>query len=888
MMAALVGFDAAPPSVELTDADDEEPPLIGQVEAAEVLRMGIERAFTLGATTTVTLEGERGAGKTRLLIYASEFAARAAEDVRVIYGMCREGDGSYAPFSRLLLERFDVKPSSSPSHVRAQMATKVAAALQTSEAITVAETTHLLGHVAGIPFPASPFLTPLKENPDELHRRATRAIRRLIEGESQIRPVCVLLDNMHLADDQAWDAVRAICEAEGHVAVVIAGDVPVAERASELPASGGNATGAIDPLREEDVATMLHVLLPGLTETPEPLVAAIAHRSRGNPAAVRELVYALWEEALFVQRDDEIHVDMAKFEAGEIPITMGDAIRARVDRLDALDRETLDRAAVVGEVFWEGALLGQMRSDRGSPSGSQDALLIWTDDQDLVALRRSLESLIDRGFVEQAEGDDLPSGGAHFRFSVAGLREMIYEEMNPDIAVQRHAAVARWLALIGQARRDTVAARIAPHLELAGQTVRAGRAYLEAATYDRAALKTTSALRHIQKAIEHIPGDDVVRRIDALHEHGSLLTMIGQYDGAFDTFREMLMLAWKVGARGKGGAAFNRMARTYRMRGQDLTARAYLGRALELFRDSGDTRGVAATLDDLATIDALQGDADGAVMNANEALEIRRGLGDRRGEALSLHTLGAIERQRGNPTGAERAFRAALEIRQQIHDLEGILQSHIALGVMAYERTDPETAIQAWQLGLEQARAIADRRAECVLLNNIGEALVGVSELADAEVSLQAARDLANELDDRRTAADIERNLGLLALKRGSAEAKETLLRAFELAEKYGGVEAIGLAHRALGQLRAQTLFDADGDQAGDASASFLKSIEVFRENGNEPEAARSLIALGTYLLERGDRDGAKTRFREARTSLRKVGLLTEAEALHKKLTELG
>ena len=76
------------------------------------------------------LTGERGAGKTRMLIYASEFAARIAPNVRILYAACREGgDGAYAPLARLLLDRFGVTPSSAPSIVRGQMATVVGEAL---------------------------------------------------------------------------------------------------------------------------------------------------------------------------------------------------------------------------------------------------------------------------------------------------------------------------------------------------------------------------------------------------------------------------------------------------------------------------------------------------------------------------------------------------------------------------------------------------------------------------------------------------------------------------------------------------------------------------------------------------------------------------------------
>lgn len=869
------------------EADEGEVPLIGQAEATQAIQTGIERAFTLGSPTLVALEGERGSGRTRLLIFASEIAARMDPRCKVLYAACREGgDGPFAPFSRLLLERFGVTPSSAPSAVRAAMSTSVREALQTSEAVTIGETTHLLGHVAGIPFPDSPFLTPLKKNPDELHDRACNSIRRLLEGDAQTRPVLLLLDNIHWAEDDAWDVIKRICKAEGHIAIIMAGEPPIGERAATLEAPGGVAIGPVAQLSEPEVASMLHVLLPQLVSAPEPLVAAVAHRSRGNPSAVRELVFALWEAGLFLQSSRGLEVDLGRLEEGGLPVSMEDAVKARIERLDALEHATLSRAAVIGETFWDGAILGQMRSERKPPGSVEDPLTIWPDDDDALALARALWSLEEKGFVAPLERSDLP--GAHeYRFALAGTRKLLYDALDEDVRTQRHAAVARWLALVGMERREAIAAMIAPHLEAAGQSVRAGRAYLEASHYERVGLRTHRALKFVERALDHIPEEDAVRRIEALHEHGSLLHTLGRYDEAMKAFAEMLRHSWNIGARGKGGAALNRLARALRARGEDEKARGLLKRALELFRAASDLRGVASTLDDLAQVAMLRGQTDKGVKFANEALEIRRKHQDARGEAVSVHTLGQLEMRRGNLDTAEQLFQLSLEIRERIQDVEGIVQSHNALAVMAYERGDRAAAVAAWRAALERAREMADRRSECFLLNNVGEARMADGAYDEADLALERALELAFERGDKRALADIERNRGLLALKRGDGTATQKLEHALEVAIEYGGREAIALAYRAVGQLRAATLYDTGGLSDRSAEQAFIQSIELFRELGNEREAARSLVLLGNHLIERGEPKEAAERLREARATFRRMGLLDEASAIDQALTNL-
>lgn len=868
-------------------SEDIEPPLVGQTDASTAIGSALSAAFEQRRPTLVALEGERGSGKTRLLFHASEVAARVREDVRVLYGVCRAegGDGYFAPFGRMLLERFGVTPSSSPTSVRGQMATHVGQALMSFDAITVAETTHLLGYLAGVPFPDSPFLRE-GEDPGDLRERAIAAFRRFLEGDARQRPLVILLDNMHAAEDDGWELVAAALAVEAPIAVVVAGAPPLAGRAEHLSAPGGLVVGPIEPLGEAEVASFLQVLLPGLSEAPEPIVAALAHRSRGNPSALRELVFATLEAGLFVRTPEGLIADVSKLESGQLPVNMEDAVRARLARLDGLEHATVERASAMGEVFMDRCLLAQMRSERRAPGDEKDPATLWPDDDDEQALEGALLRLEQKGFLERLEHSDL-QGVREYRFLHTDTRELVYREQDEALRVARHGTIADWISVVAELQRSGMAALAAPHLEKAGMAGRAGRAYLEAADDERGKMHTQTALRHVEKALELIDRGDIARRIDALHLHGSLLTTIGRYDEARASFVEMLQVAWRIGARNKGGAALNRLARIHRQRGEDAKAEQLLDRALTLFRAAGDLRGVASTLDDIAQVARLLGDTDRALAAANEALEIRRSNADVRGEAVSLITLGTIELARGKLEAAEDLFLSAREIRESIGDRAGVMQVYNALGVVAFERGDNERAEACWRAALQEARKMADRHTQSFLLNNLGEVLMTAGRMDEAHEHLREARELAHSLKNRRAMAEIERNLGLNALRKGDDQAERILMRALALAEEYGSLEAIALAHRAIGQLRAQILFDDKGEVSRRAEESFLASIDTFRDIGNEKEAARSLALLGYHLIERGDVETAKERLREARAIMRRIGLaqLAKVEAT---LDELG
>ena len=162
-----------------------------------------------------------GAGKTRFLHRASEIGARMRKDIAMYYAALRSrDDGPYAPVSRLLLDRFGILPASSPTAVRADMEASVSESLAASPQVT--ETTHLLGHVVGVPFRDSVLLRELERDPAALHGQAMAAVTRFVAGDARKRPLLWLFDDVSNADPNAWELIDALLELAVPLAIVIA------------------------------------------------------------------------------------------------------------------------------------------------------------------------------------------------------------------------------------------------------------------------------------------------------------------------------------------------------------------------------------------------------------------------------------------------------------------------------------------------------------------------------------------------------------------------------------------------------------------------------------------------------------------------------------------
>jgi tetratricopeptide (TPR) repeat protein len=215
------------------------------------------------------------------------------------------------------------------------------------------------------------------------------------------------------------------------------------------------------------------------------------------------------------------------------------------------------------------------------------------------------------------------------------------------------------------------------------------------------------------------------------------------------------------------------------------------------------------------------------------------------------------------------------------------VQTQQALGRLAYYQGKLQEAATVFREALEKAREMASHRLQCSLLNHLGETLTAIGELEEAQLALLEAKSEAERINDRQALANVACNLGLLALKGGKkAEAEEKLEQALELGRAFGNAETVAVIHRAMGRLRAQTIFDdSNGDNPG-AEQYFHESIRIFTECVNRHELARSLAELGYHRIERGDKRGAREVLNQAHETM--VALqLPETLKLEQTLTDL-
>jgi AAA ATPase domain/Adenylate and Guanylate cyclase catalytic domain len=270
-------------------------PLVGRAAELAVLERALELAATRRSCELVTVLGDAGVGKSRLLC---AFADRVGDRAVVLRARC----------------------SSDPGAAGDELVGELLAQAAASRPGSVAER------------PAG-----LADEP----RAIFRAVRRQLEALAGERPVVVLVDDLHWAEPLLLDLVGYLhaCSLQASLLLVVAARRQLLERQPCWTAGVAGATLALEPLAAAEAAE-LAASLPGPAGLDAGMRQQIAAWAEGNPLFVEELLRWL--------ADGDERGPLAGLPA---PPAVRAVVEAELDRLPPEERTVLELASVVGREF---------------------------------------------------------------------------------------------------------------------------------------------------------------------------------------------------------------------------------------------------------------------------------------------------------------------------------------------------------------------------------------------------------------------------------------------------------------------------------------------------------------------------------------------------------
>jgi DNA-binding CsgD family transcriptional regulator/tetratricopeptide (TPR) repeat protein len=598
-MPALDPATELPGSLRLTPSF----PFVGRPRELTLLRSLMPRAGGEGRRLAL-LGGEAGSGKSRLV---REFAHEAAgEGALVLYGGCDAVVRiPYQPVAEALTHLARV---AEPDQLRDDLGAGGG------------ELTRLIPDLAAR---AGPLPEPVTADQDTERHRLHQAVAELLVNASRRRPLLVILEDVHWADNPTLHLLRHLSRAAADARMLLVATFRDLE--ADVPAELSSAlvdlrrTEGVVPIRlagltSGEIAELVGQAAGGDLGDELPRLAGSIHElTEGNAFLVIELWRALVETGALVAAGGRAHLTRPPQELAT-PDTVREVVTQRVARLGGETTAVLELAAVIGPEF-------------------DLAVLVRGTGRDEAALLGSIDLALRSGMVA-----DVPERPLVFRFAHELVRRALYDRLPAPRRVELHLCAGEALeagspqpsarTLADLAHHFTAAAPLGGAERAVDYNLRAAEAATAALAFDEAALALRTALR--------LGIADERERAEVELALGVACYRAGRGSEALEAYRGVAAIARAAGnADLLARAAVGFENSCWRMAAVDAGALELLTEAAAMQGEEDSGRRVMV-LSGQARACAFLGDHDRSARLRDESIEVARRLGDRRALATVL------------------------------------------------------------------------------------------------------------------------------------------------------------------------------------------------------------------------------------------------------------
>ena len=872
-------------------------PLVGREDELDALRDALARARRDRTAQLVTLVGLPGIGKSRLVY---ELWAGLEADPELLYWRQGRslpyGEGvSFWALGEMTKAHAGILENDDAEVAERKLLQAVAQAVHDE-----AEAGWVAGHLRP--------LVGLHSGADSGDRReeAFAGWRRFFEALAEQRPLVLVFEDIHWADDGLLDFIDHLVEwtTDVPLLVVCTARPELLERRPDWGGGKRNAAAiSLSSLGDAEVSRLVQELVG------EAKPELVAHAG-GNP------LYA------------EEYARMLAQSGNGGPLALPDSVQgiiaARLDTLPLDEKALAQDAAVLGKVFW----LGELAHVAALPG---DVL-----DERLRALER-------KEFVRRERRSSV-AGETAYVFRHALVRDVAYGQLPRGRRVEKHQLAAEWIESLGGDRSEDLADVVAHHylsaLELLRETgqdagpvaERARLALREAGDRAAALFALDAAERFYATALELWPEDEP-ERPKLLLRYGRALQPQGRGEQVLAQASEELL---DSGDREAAAEAATLLGDVLWLRGETAAALEHFEGAVSLLSAGPPSRAKAFALAELARVRMMGDEAQRAVEVGSHAFEMAEALGLDELRASALNTLGVARFMTGDLDGLhnlERAIEISREIRsfQLTRALNNMASTLLALGEIERSHAFHTEALEVakhvgwkaavlwleaeeldwsyyrgeWDEALAQADAILgadadlrhvpremDARVIRALIRlargdvlgadeDSSAALASTERFSDPQILFPALATRARVLFDRGAKAEAE-TLVVDLLDRWRKNlfttASEWLAYCASTIMALGrGPDVCALAEAAPAKTRwleaSVALFD---DNAAEAA-------RIYARIGAKPDEADARLLAAEGLLRGGRRDEAEAELSQALEFYRRVAatrMIREAEAL--------
>ncbi len=827
----------------------------------------------------VTITADAGTGKSRLLYEFTNWLDLQPESVQVFKARATE-EMENLPYS-LIRDLFAFQFGIAENDSAAAAREKLEQGLYDLIGSTAHEQAPFIGHLIGLDYSANHHLQGILHDARQTRDRAFHYITRLFVQVANAQPVAIFLEDIHWADDSSLNLIEHLvreCRDQPVLIVALARSTLYERRSNWSQDQAQYTRLNLGALSVQDTHRLVDEILRKLPEIPTELRELILNRAEGNPFYVEEIVKMMIDDRVIEVGEEAWSVKLDRLKHINVPPTLTGVLQARLEGLPDPERRTLQRASVVGRVFWDDVLNSLL--EESQELSEPPAPVVG---ESLTKLQ--VKELVFRHGVSAFRHTD------EYIFKHAILRDVTYESVLLQLRRIYHAKVAAWLAERSADRAGEFAGRIGEHHERAGNTLSAAEWYAHAGNQAKATYAPETAAGYFRRALDiwaesHEPQQHIAQQIEALNQLGEALNWLGRFSEAASIFEQMREFAVEAGDTAAEARAWQSVGGAQMYQGNLPAALESATRAAEIARKAGASLELSMSLSLQGWARLRLGEPEAALKLGEEAVQLARNINNQVQTANCLNFLGGVNFMIGRYEPAARYLKDALQIFRDLDSRDKSIDLLNNLGVIAEAHGDYLTAFERYQEALTMAREIGRKHKQIQFLSNLGGVRVKLGEYAAGETDLREAIAIA-ENAKMGMLSETYRMLGEACLGQAKAdEALEAALRALALGQQFDAQDNIAGAWRTLGLVaafRQAPVVVPTGEESSEpfaAAACFEHSLEVYTRIGMEGEQGSTLRSWATYELEHGDRARGEEMWNQAREIFTRLGAQHLVEAM--------
>lgn len=515
-----------------------ETQMVGREVALQHLKDAYQRAYGEQRGQMVTIVGIPGVGKSRLLYEFEKWSELLPEDFWHFEGRATPETKRtpYSLFRQIVYHRFAINDHDDPDVARQKLVDGITEVMGEG----CLEQAQLIGHLIGLDFSSSPYVWGLRSDIREL---AFEAVAQWVMLATQLEGIAAIfhLEDLHWADTGSLDLFTYLMSYCHDKAVLVVG---TAEPSlfDHYPTWAANPDThqiiELSSLSEVEARVLVAEILRPLGEVPRRLVDEVVRYAAGSPYHIEEAVKLLIDEGV-INTSAGWQLDHEALNRFQMPTTLTGVIQARLFALPPAPRVILQRAAIVGRIFWDQAVNH----------------LNNTSEFQVGDMLRALQVLQQRDFIAAREYSAFLD--AHeFMFRQELLQQVAYDSVRQQVRQRAHVRLAQWLIGRSMSQQANYAHLVAQQFAWAGEVKRAVKWYGLAARQAQDALAPELSIQYYEQALALLPDspEDTALQMSLYEGLGEVLALQSRTHDAISAYTAVVIAAerlsdWVVLAR---------------------------------------------------------------------------------------------------------------------------------------------------------------------------------------------------------------------------------------------------------------------------------------------------------------------------------------------------